>query len=397
MIDDPEVPAVTSLMGDDASELLAAVLEEAGGRPRRHSISQVRYVPARSITVQYQVDVVWERGKPTREALVAVSGIDVPPEIPVFAADGIEIAIWRYPNDPFLPGLRAVHTPNGAGEVLSQLGAPTDTVRIRTRAYRAGRRAVLEVTTPDAQVFLKVVRPSRAPALQQLHNRLAPQVPVPHSLGWSEGLGILALQALPGRTLRRAIESHSRSLPHPGAVLELLDRFPASGGSSVRVAGPRGRVSEFGELLAAVMPSLRPRLGPIVERLHHDDSGGTDPVHGDLHASQILVDEGGIVGLVDVDTSGVGQRADDLATLLGQLTTLSLSSRARRRVDRYGAELIATFDETVDPVELRLRTAAAVLGLATGPFRVQDRNWEADTEQRVALAESWIRSADELS
>ena len=394
---DPAVPAVASLMGEDAAELLAAVLATAGGRVRRHSISQVRYVPSRSITVQFRVEVVWESGKPSREVMVAVSGIDVPAEIPVFAADGMEVAVWRYPNDPFLPGLSAVHTPAGATEVLAQLGAPTDTVRIRTRAYRAGRRAVLEVTTPDARVFLKVVRPARAAALHHVHRRLASHVPVPHSLGWSEDLGVLALQALPGRTLRKAIESHSRSLPEPRSILDLLDRFPRTDASTVAVDGPTSRVAEFAGLLTAVSPSLGPRVGALVDRLGRDGSKGSEWVHGDFHASQILIDKAGVVGLVDVDTSGVGHRVDDLATLLGQLTTLSLGSPARRQIDRYGAALIAAFDEIVDPVELRLRTAAAVLGLATGPFRVQDRHWTADTEERVALAERWVRSADDLS
>jgi len=46
-----------------------------------------------------------------------------------------------------------------------------------------------------------------------------------------------------------------------------------------------------------------------------------------------------------------------------------------------------------DPVSLRLRTAAVVLGLATGPFRVQEANWPAVTERRIALSEEWVLSA----
>jgi hypothetical protein len=123
---------------------------------------------------------------------------------------------------------------------------------------------------------------------------------------------------------------------------------------------------------------------------------GRDPVHGDFHSSQILTNGSEIVGLVDVDTYGAGERIDDLASLLGHLTTLSLTSRARRDIDRYGTELIAAFDGEADPVELRLRTAAVVFGLATGPFRVQLRRWEGETEDRLALAERWVRSAEDL-
>ena len=52
--------------------------------------------------------------------------------------------------------------------------------------------------------------------------------------------------------------------------------------------------------------------------------------------------------------------------------------------------MIGAFDRLIDPSELRLRVAAAVLGFATGPFRVQHKNWRLETERRVSLAERWI-------
>ncbi len=389
---DPALPALATLMGPESGEFLAAVLGEPLGRVRSQ-ISQVRYVPSRSITVQYRVDVVGEGGKPNRVMMVAMSGIKVPPDVPVFAADGIEIAVWRFPNDPFLPGLAKVSDPEGAMALLAQLGAPTDTAQVRARAYRAGRRAVLEVTTPGAQIFVKVVRPARAAALQRAHTSLSSHLPVPHSLGWSQDQGIVALQALPGRTLRKTLEAHSSRLPTPAALVELLDRFPPVVSSSPRVAGPRARVGEFGRLLSAVAPSLGGRIEEIVEQLQKEAGTGSEPVHGDFHSSQILTSGSEVVGLVDVDTAGAGDRLDDFSSLLGHLGTLSLTSAARRDLDRYGANLITEFDRLVDPIGLRLGTAAAVFGLATGPFRVQAPKWEAETEQRIVLAERWIRSA----
>ncbi len=396
-LDDPKVPALRTLMGGEAGELLSTILGEAGGRVRSHRIGQVRYVPGRSVTVQYRVDVVWQSGKPTREVMVATSGIDVPDGVPVFAADGVEIAVWRFPNDPFLPGLAKVNDPEGAATLLSQLGAQTDRAQVRTRAYRAGRRAVLEVSTPDAQIFIKVVRPGRAAALQQTHTALSEHVPVPHSLGWSRDQGIVALQALPGRTLRKALESRSSRLPSPAALVGLLDGFPPTDADTSPVSGPRQRVASHARLLSAVTPSLSERLNRIVERLEQDQMVGSDPVHGDFHSSQILTSGSDVVGLVDVDTAGSGDRSDDFASLLGHLGTLSLSSVARRDFDRYGAELIAEFDRLVDPIGLRLGVAGVIFGLATGPFRVQLAKWPADTERRVALAERWIDSADTLS
>jgi Ser/Thr protein kinase RdoA (MazF antagonist) len=395
-LSDPSVPAVQVLMGPEAGELLGAILAQAGGRVRSHAISQVRYVPGTSITVQYRVDVLWGSGRPTREMMVATSGIEVPAGTPVFSADGVEIAAWRFPNDPFLPGLPVAADPARSSTLLAQLGAPTETTGVRTRAYRAGRRGVIELSTPEVTVFIKVVRPERAAALQRTHKVLSDHVPVPHSFGWSEEHGIVALQALPGRTLRKSLEARSSRLPSPAALIDLLDRFPPPDAGSVAVAGPRRRVTEHGRLIAAVCPELAPRVDAIVDRLHTGAEPGADPVHGDFHASQILTSGADVVGLVDVDTAGTGERIDDLASLLGQLATLGQTSSAKRDIDRYGAGLIGAYDRLVDPVELRLRTAAAVFGLATGPFRVQLPKWRADTERRVALAERWIRSADEV-
>jgi hypothetical protein len=59
-----------------------------------------------------------------------------------------------------------------------------------------------------------------------------------------------------------------------------------------------------------------------------------------------------------------------------------------------GARWLRAFDRTVDPVELRARTAGVVLSLATGPHRVQEDGWPAATRARLDLAERWLDSAD---
>jgi hypothetical protein len=58
-----------------------------------------------------------------------------------------------------------------------------------------------------------------------------------------------------------------------------------------------------------------------------------------------------------------------------------------------GRRLQTSWDRILDPVELRLRTAAVVLSLATGPFRVQAASWPGETADRVNTAERWLESA----
>ena len=82
--------------------------------------------------------------------------------------------------------------------------------------------------------------------------------------------------------------------------------------------------------------------------------------------------------------------------LLGHLATVALTTKSRRSVDRYGATLIRAFDAQVNPAALRRKVAATIVGLATGPFRVNLPRWREQTERRIGLAERWLESADSI-
>lgn len=394
---DPEVPEVAVLLGPDAEDLLGRVLGEVGIRLVSTRIMQVRYVPGRSVTVQYRIEGERHDGGKTREIFVASAGIDVPDHVPMLTADGIEVAVWRFPHDPFLPGLAPASDPDQLRGVLGQLGVTADSVRLRTRAYRPGRRAVIEANAPGARIYIKVLRPSRIADLQRLHTAMAGSLPVPHSLGWSEDLGLVAMQAMAGRTLRKALESGTKRLPTARQLSALLDLIPTDDGASV-VGGPRMRAPRHGGLLKAVLgPEFSSRIDAIVDAVGGDRIEPMVPVHGDFHTSQVLVKGPEIVGLIDVDTVGRGFRSDDFGSILGHLATLALTSSSRRNLNRYGAELIKEFEALVDPVQLRLAIAASVFALATGPFRVHETNWPTQTLRRVSLAEGWIDSARNLA
>jgi aminoglycoside phosphotransferase len=394
VVDDPKLPALALLLGPQAAHLLEVLVEPLGGSIRSARIGQVRYVPAKSATVQYEAEV--DVGSATSHTtFIATSGVAVSGEVVRLDADGIGIAAWGYPHDPFLPGLASAADPHAAGRLLADLGATSTTVTVRRRAYRAGRRAVVEVRCGPDSIYLKVVRPSQVAALQETHGRMTGQVPVPRSLGWSDELGIIALQALRGRPLRKAIQAGTLDLPSAAALTQLLDRLPSI--DRPAAPGPLDRVASHVRLISAIMPELRHRLEAFADEVATVSVEPLQPTHGDFHAGQILVDGTAIVGLVDVDTAGMGQRSDDLARLLAQMSTLAISSPQRDLLDRYGRALITGFDRLVDPVGLRLRVAAAVLGFATGPFRVQTANWPDETDARVALAERWLAFARNMA
>jgi hypothetical protein len=117
------------------------------------------------------------------------------------------------------------------------------------------------------------------------------------------------------------------------------------------------------------------------------------PTHGDFYDSQLFVAGGAITGLLDIDTMGPGNRADDLACSLAHLSVLTTIAPYAHGAGNVLREWQPVFESRVDPRELRLRAAGVTLSLATGPFRAQEPGWEITTDQRIELAERWIAAA----
>lgn len=384
------------LMGDGARSLLAAALAPAQATVEGARVTGVSYRAGRTLMVEHDVRVRHRDGRRTREPMVLATGGAPPPGSLVLSDGERDVVVWRVPADPWLPGMGPALDPAVVRALLEDLGLPSVETRGRVRAYRPGRRAVIEVTGPGVRLFLKVVRPDRAEALHQRHRALEGSVPVPASHGWSAELGIVVLQALPGRTLRDTLLT-SGPLPAGAAISSVLDALPPS---DLPDPGHGWRGEEFAAHLGAVLPPLRPRVDAVAERLVAYEAERAEepevPVHGDLHDAQLLVDGGRIVGLLDVDTYRSGRRVDDLATYVGHLAVLATTSPERSaRIERHARSVLVGFDAGVDPALLRAAVAGVILGLATGSFRVQDPGWEHHTEARVAAAERWLDSADQ--
>lgn len=399
MVRDQLLPALEILLGPGAGDALQAAVAAAGGRIVALSRQQVLYRPGEQASVRYLAEVRWGGAAPVPETLVAVTTVDGPPEgTLVVAAGELAVGIFRYPNDPGLPGLPIATSPTA---VADRLGVGSPALELAVRTYRPGRRAVVRVRDESpagghVDRYLKVVPPAEAAELQDGLVELRRHLPVPLvAASWPE-LGIVALEALPGRTIREVLLAGGRAdvarLPDGRAILGLLDRFPRPAPEAPRRRGPILRAAGHAGLLAAVLPAEAARLADLVGCLGDPPSGRPEAaVHGDLHEAQVLVEGAAIAGILDLDDTGRGHRVDDLATMLGHLQTLAVAIPARRdRIRRYAASLRPGFEAAVDPDELRRSTAAMILGLATGPFRVQQRAWRRRTLARIALAEAYL-------
>ena len=68
-----------------------------------------------------------------------------------------------------------------------------------------------------------------------------------------------------------------------------------------------------------------------------------------------------------------------------------MTASQAERVHTLIREWVPVFDRRVDPIELRLRAAAVVISLATGPYRGQEPGWEGETRRMIDSAEALVR------
>lgn len=386
---DHRLPEVAVLLAGGIPEPLSMAASELGGRLTKATAVQVTWWPGQSITVRYRVMI--EGGSlPGEHQLVAVAG-DVPSgTLIVEGSGGARIGLWRVPFDPQLPGLASALDPGTAGALLDDLGVAAGKVRTRLRAYRPRKRAVVEVSATGGTIFLKLVPTDEVARLHQVHRRLASHLPIPQSLGYSPELGLMALAALAGTTLRDRLVGRG-PLPSPGALETLLEALPEPE-RGWKAPSSLSRVARQGELLSALLPQDRGFIENLVAEIGPETEEPNGAIHGDFYEAQVMVTRDRVSGLLDFDTFGWGRRADDSATLLGHLAVLT-ESHDSLRLRRFAGETLARADARFDPVSIRRRAAAVILSLAGGPFRVQRPNWPQATLARLGLAARWMESS----
>jgi len=389
---DEDLSAVRVLLDEGVPPPLTTVFAEAGVTVEHAVATQVTWWPGKSIVVRYRARCT---GALQGEYQIVACAGNIPAGAAVVEGGGIQIGVWRVPYDPALPGLSAALDPRTAGRLVHDLGMPDNRVRTLLRAYRPGRRAVVEVRGEHTLMYLKLVRPTEVERLHRSHADLSADFPVPPSLGFNLSLGVLALHALPGITLRQAFDDPEAALPEPEDLESLLRQLPVPHDSAGSLS-PLEQLPALSGLLSQIVPDEQRRIEELVERIGDETQPAAVAAHGDFHEAQLLVEQGEVVGILDIDTFGRGRRNDDPATMLGHLAVLETTSAHPDRVHEYTTKLLRGWDRSVDPVDLRKRVAAVIVALATGPFRVQRDTWPIEVRRRLDLAERWVDSADKV-
>lgn len=390
---DPALPALPDLLTDQVPGPLAALVAAADGTVTAVAVSQVTWWPGRSATVSW--DAIVEGGPLAGRATYVGTTLEAPEGAAVVGADDERVAVWRVPDDPFLPSLATVLQPEVAAELIAGLGGQISDPATRLRAYRPTRRAVIEVTGSGHRVYLKLVKPKRLASLHRRHLSLDGILPVPEPLGINQELGLLAMRSMSGTTLRDTLEDPSGHLPHPDVIAGIPGTLPRLERAAT-VHSAIEAVPRVAELLRRLLPMETGRIDWLEESIGTDDVTDRVPAHGDYHEAQLLVENGLVSGLLDVDTLGVARPGDDPGTMLGHLAVWHTISSQPDRVAAYATALQERWESALDPRDIRLRAAARILGLAAGPFRVQQEGWPIETSRRLTLAQHWVESAQSV-
>lgn len=397
------------LTGPDVGPLLRVAVDHAGGRLLSWRLHNVDAFPGRSTTATYMARIGWSWGE--RDELLGVSAragelSEADANASIFADGSREVAVWIYPADPDLPGLPRATVPDRVADLINGaglLGRPVVAADLTVTmiGYRPRRRAVIRVATgnPAETLYIKALRPKVFDDIHDRHLLLRRAgVPAPEvALATPDNL--LVLRGLPGTPLASALFAADDPCTAE-QLIDLLDSMPPAVASLARRPPWSDAVLHYARMVAAVAP---PEVGVDVTRVAEQVMAGLaplpegdEPTHGDFHEGQLHVAGGGIVGLLDVDTIGPGRRADDLACLIAHMSTIQrMAPGQETRVRELLASWVPVFDERVDPVELRLRAAAVVVSLATGPYRGQEPDWEATTRRMVRTAVGLVRQVAE--
>lgn len=314
-------------MLDNAASVLTRLLAESGRELVDFTQKDVEPVNEGFI-IGYSCSVRTRQDEIERVTIYVNTSPNAPTDehtVELADAAGGRLTAWVYPQDPSLPSLPAVSYPEAAGVVLAKFGIAAEGASLRMEAYRPGKRAVLRVETATDRWFAKVVHPSLASTIHDLHERFQHAgVPVPRSLGFSDA-GLVLLGELQGVPAIDVFEQIDR--PRFARGLDELTRHiaavPVTIGARESLARRVDWYAERMEETAPVFARQTTRLAELV-RQRYADTAVPKPatIHGDLHLGQIFVDErdpSTITGILDIDTAGLGDPADDRGALFGHV------------------------------------------------------------------------------
>jgi len=351
-------------------------------RPR-----QISYQPGARAIVSYVAERQWERWV-------------IEDEFAIELVDGKPERVFRYPNDPYLPGLRWVASAPDAHKLLTKY-VPITPHRVRVEAvrYRPATRAVMRhiVSWRAARLgkmtlFVRVMPPTRVSRLLLAaelarHSGFA----LPKLVGcWNKG-GVIWLSKIEGSTVRSRIRKGTP--PNPELILSGLAKLwsapvEPNKGHPLNLQGGFHLTQRLlshllqGEEERQMLHQVTEVLGPFSETWRPSTLA-----HNDFYDDQVFFTPDGHLVLVDFEEVGPGDPLFDVGNALAHLLWMSRFGIAREPCDLYRRRLrsVALQRFGWKEQDLNLREALAIFRLSANPFRQLQHNWLSAVKTGLSL------------
>lgn len=359
-------------------------------------------------------DVQWTPGRGCR---LAYSMAAETTGAATFVAFNLKAKSWfshDFRSDPGLPGLLAASDPTLVSRRLQTVvEEPILHCRVQPVRYRAGTRCVLryDVQTASgttrcyAKVFPRSVFTDTSERTKRVASAAKPAgVPVARVLAtWPDWCTTVSV-ALPGRSASAVLRDTAVAVPRRVDLARslggLLAEFHALSGVTVPHRTASDQLRALTDLLPAVDivdPTVAGRLRGLLDRLgrqvrfgdHHDAL-----IHGAFRPGQVVVDETGLLHLLDLDGVGRGDAAQDLGTATSHLAWQAVRQPGQAdELHTVQDALLAGYrasGATVHPASLAWWRAAALTQIAGRRFRRLEMGDWALTSQLLDQAEGLL-------
>lgn len=210
--------------------------------------------------------------------------------------------------------------------------------------HRPERRAVVRHTDGGETTYVKVMRPGRTGELIRHAALVAAQASgafrTPRPCACDDGRGIIVWDELTGRSLFTlgAASEAAEGWQSAGRALARLHDGAVPGLQTHRARDEAALVQRWLSQAAAfgLLPDVdtAQSLAPLLD----DPPAPLGLLHRDLHDKQLVHQPGTPIGLLDVDTLAVGERALDLANLLVHVELRARQSRLGTAAARTACE-----------------------------------------------------------
>lgn len=390
-----EIDERSLLEGSAIGPALSAAAAALLGTLESWSLRGLHHRPGAGVTGIYAVRCGGTNGPIDGFLCVSTRKIEgnFPRSVRLPGPGSVPLLVWSHPNDPLLPDLAWACDERSVGSDL--FGVPS--AALTTLGYRPMRRAVLRAEAAGEVRFLKVLRRGRAAGLRHRHELLfSAGIPVPPPVE-SHGRDVLVTRSAQGVPLAQRLMMNGASELDPRALVDLLAQLPRSVQDLPARPPWSARIDDYARAAATVLPEEARRVAAVASRVQEvirsAPAGPMVPTHGDFYEGNLLVQDGNITGVLDLDNVGPGRLVDDLGCFLAHLAVLPCVDARYTEVPAALARFQHVFEELTHPLALRARAAGVALTLIAGARRVGQHppgEWKADALGRLRVAENFL-------